>query len=116
MNRPCLEWGCPNLTTKTRCELHTKAKQRQRDLVRGTPTQRGYGPEYQRNRTLVLAGGPHPCSWGCGRFATTADHRVPLALGGSNDLDNLMPSCAPCNASRGSKPAPSEWIRRGERW
>lgn len=115
MNRPCLERGCPNLTPKTRCPLHERSNQRARDLRRGTAAQRGYNAEYQRNRAKVLAEGG-PCAWGCGRPATTADHRIPLALGGDNGVDNLMPACGPCNASRGSKAAPSPWIRRGDRW
>lgn len=30
----------------------------------------------------------------------TIDHMVPLALGGSNALDNLTAACRPCNASK----------------
>jgi len=26
-----------------------------------------------------------------------ADHRTPLARGGSNAIDNILPACAPCN-------------------
>lgn len=33
------------------------------------------------------------------------DHFVALANGGSNDIENLVPSCARCNASKGKKTA-----------
>jgi len=32
------------------------------------------------------------------------DHKIPLALGGTNDLDNLTIACPPCNLSKGIKP------------
>ena len=56
---------------------------------------------YAAARRELLADNP-PCSWGCGRMATEADHIVPYVLGGSNDITNLTPSCRPCNASRGA--------------
>ena len=49
----CIEPGCPALTTKTRCTAHAYQQQRQRDLRRGTPSQRGYDYTYQRNREIV---------------------------------------------------------------
>ena len=34
----------------------------------------------------------------CGQIAILhADHRTPLARGGSNAIDNILPACAPCN-------------------
>jgi len=39
----------------------------------------------------------------CGRPATSVDHYpVPAALGGPSTLANLVPSCGPCNSSRGA--------------
>ena len=32
------------------------------------------------------------------------DHVVPLCLGGTNSIDNLVPCCHTCNASKGKKP------------
>jgi len=57
--------------------------------------------EYARNRRILLADNP-PCTY-CGRLADTADHIMPHALGGSNDLSNLTPACRSCNSSRGAK-------------
>jgi 5-methylcytosine-specific restriction endonuclease McrA len=111
MKRVCLEPGCPLLTTATRCPAHARARQAARDAKRGTAAQRGYNREYQANRRALLAAGPHLCSWGCGRLATTADHVVPLSKGGGNQLDNLIPACSFCNSSRGSRSAP--WRPRG---
>lgn len=39
----------------------------------------------------------------CPSPATHADHVVPLSKGGSNDISNLLPACAPCNLSKGAK-------------
>lgn len=38
----------------------------------------------------------------------TIDHVVPRSLGGSDDVDNLVAACAPCNARKGNRPA--EWL------
>ena len=59
-------------------------------------------PEYQRNRKIILTGSPI-CHW-CGQAqATQADHVIELDRGGDHSLENLVPSCASCNARRGTK-------------
>jgi 5-methylcytosine-specific restriction endonuclease McrA len=58
-------------------------------------------PEYRRNRTILLINNPH-CYW-CGQLATTADHLQPVARGGGNERENLVPACARCNYSRQAK-------------
>ena len=60
-----------------------------------------YPAEYRANRLKILEGNP-PCHW-CGAPADTADHLTPRAHGGSHGLDNLVPSCGPCNYSRGAQ-------------
>ena len=58
--------------------------------------------EYKRNRAQLLQGEPI-CHW-CGtRTATQADHLVPIDMGGTNDITNLVAACAPCNTSRGAR-------------
>lgn len=51
-----------------------------------------------------------PCYY-CGAVkAGHADHVVPLAKGGRHSVGNLVPACAPCNMSKGSKFL-SQWRR-----
>lgn len=45
----------------------------------------------------------------------TADHVVPLARGGSNDIANIVPACLSCNASKGAKTADEFREYRGVR-
>lgn len=81
MKRPCLEPGCPRLTSNTRCHDH----ERERDKARGTRQERGYDADYDRARldygrrmargeTFICwrcaeLGKPHlvdPTDWHCG--------------------------------------------------
>lgn len=48
----------------------------------------------------------------CPSPATTVDHVVPLAKGGSHSIGNLVGSCLDCNLSKGSKFL-FEWKRLG---
>jgi 5-methylcytosine-specific restriction endonuclease McrA len=57
---------------------------------------------YQRNRRAVLDAAGWRCTY-CGGRANTADHVVPLVLGGSHDLANLVACCRRCNSRRGAQ-------------
>jgi len=57
-------------------------------------------PEYRRNRAIILAGHP-TCHW-CGSPATEADHLIEYDLTQDDSLENLVPACRACNASRGA--------------
>ena len=49
-----------------------------------------------------------PCGY-CGEnMATWYDHKVALEVGGTNDPENLIPSCPQCNSSKGEL-TPEEW-------
>lgn len=39
----------------------------------------------------------------CNHPATTIDHVIPISRGGTGDLQNLVPACQPCNASKGNQ-------------
>lgn len=41
------------------------------------------------------------CCAYCGESGSlTRDHRVPLTRGGTNDIDNIVPACLPCNSAK----------------
>lgn len=40
---------------------------------------------------------------GSGVRRLTADHIVPLARGGGNDITNIQPLCGPCNSRKGTQ-------------
>lgn len=45
----------------------------------------------------------------------TVDHVIPRVLGGSNDPENLVTACRPCNSRKGAKasmPSPHDLTRR----
>ncbi|MER5699644.1 HNH endonuclease [Streptomyces mirabilis] len=42
------------------------------------------------------------CGAGAARVELEVDHVTPVALGGTDDLDNLVTSCAPCNEGKSS--------------
>ena len=58
-------------------------------------------PAYLAARKQILAGNP-PCHW-CGGIATEADHLIEYDAGGQDTVDNMVPSCKPCNARRGQR-------------
>jgi 5-methylcytosine-specific restriction endonuclease McrA len=62
-------------------------------------------------RAAVLAARGTVCHL-CGMpGADTIDHIVPRALGGTDDIDNLVPAHKRCNSSRGALPM-ADWRRR----
>lgn len=104
--KPCLQCGrlfpaSPNARCPEHQQTFDRARQRRRDAVRGSPSTRGYGSDWQRLRLAVLERDGHRCHW-CGKPATQADHLVPLARGGARlDPENVVASCGHCNAVRG---------------
>lgn len=66
-----------------------------------------YGPEWAKTRAKVFALKGSQCIY-CGDDASHVDHQTPKARGGSDDIDNLVPSCARCNISKGMMTA-EEW-------
>lgn len=71
------------------------------------------GGDWTRAQFLELCGA---CDWRCAycheRFGRlTPDHIQPLSRGGSNDIDNIIPACGPCNYSKQDK-TPLEYLTR----
>src|ERR1039457_1476747 len=66
---------------------------------RGTTKQRGYGGQWKRISARVIARANGICHY-CGGVATTTDHVVPLSLGGTNHMTNLVASCRPWNSGK----------------
>lgn len=46
----------------------------------------------------------------CGGNYEHNDHYIPISRGGRNSLDNIVPSCAKCNLSKGGKFVGAEWV------
>lgn len=69
----------------------------------GPPPQFASLPDELRQRVLRKWG--RQCfycgSTGDGRLHI--DHKMPIARGGTDDFDNLVPACQPCNLSKGAK-------------
>ena len=55
------------------------------------------------SRRAVLARDSHRCQY-CGSHShLTIDHVIPRSRGGSSSWDNIVTSCAPCNARKGDR-------------
>jgi 5-methylcytosine-specific restriction protein A len=103
--RPCGSPGCPELVEvgTRRCARHEADRHHAIDARRGNSSERGYGAAWQRLRLAFLASNPL-CVFclNVGRItaATVVDHLVPLADGGTNDVNNLRALCKPHHDAR----------------
>lgn len=94
---PCRHRGCAALVRSPGyCNKHAgEAVGWKRDHLRGNRRQRGYGPEWDRLRLLILKRDRYLCQCDeCRRTgrvlpATEVDHRIPKAEGGTDDPGNL---------------------------
>ena len=105
---PCSRAGCGVLTRVRYCETHQTAwlesqqeRKRRFDETRGSPSERGYGPRWQRIRLVVLAREPL-----C-RFCKEAGRIVAAGVvdhidGDTNNNadENLRPLCKRCHDKR----------------
>ncbi len=96
VSRVCATPGCPTLVASGRCGVHGGGRGSSRDHFGISPSRRGYGPAYRRVRATLVG---RPCHW-CGRTADTADHLVPVSIGGTEA--HLVPACRSCNSARGA--------------
>ena len=60
---------------------------------------------WRKLRLRVLERDGWACHY-CGRPANEVDHRMPLALGGTDAMSNLVAACRPCNRRKGMLPPP----------
>lgn len=60
------------------------------------------GAKWQRIRARVLARDAHTCGY-CGRDATSVDHIIAKANGGTDDESNLISCCRKCNSFKGAR-------------
>lgn len=63
------------------------------------------------SRRIVYKRTKRKCFY-CGKRATTLDHVIPRSHGGSNDIDNLVAACEPCNQVAGQMVFPSREHKR----
>jgi 5-methylcytosine-specific restriction protein A len=105
--RACGWPGCRSRQRDPYCTIHARYSSRNhRGIPRGA---RGLGADFERARRFVLERDGGRCGLrlaGCTVIATTADHIVPRAAGGTNDPSNLRAACRHCNAARGARPLP----------
>lgn len=102
----CTVPGCTELTSRGRCDLHSKRKAR--DRGRPSAHQRGYGAKWRRFRRWFIARYPVCECSGCGpkccggRAATTeVDHIVPKAPGVLDvDEDHCQGLCRSCHGAK----------------
>lgn len=49
----------------------------------------------------------------CGGPGTTIDHVVPISAGGRDEIQNVLPACKRCNASKGSRKLETWLLKKG---
>ena len=89
--------GCPDIALPDtgRCALHSAEQRATADARRPAPHVRGYDYDWRKTRADVLKRFP-TCAI-CGERATIVHHILPLAAGGTDDLDNLESMCKTCH-------------------
>lgn len=98
---------CPGCGTRTRtpgrCPACKRKHQRERDQLRGSSSQRGYGAAWRKLRAAVIQAQPY-CTF-CGHTGSTdnplsVDHIKPRVEGGTDDPSNLRVLCLAHNRRR----------------
>jgi 5-methylcytosine-specific restriction protein A len=108
---PCIEPGCPNpATSRSRCDLHHKAKRRTEDSRRPSSRERGHTPRWAAFRKQYLATNPYcrcdadDChgTTPCLSDANNIDHIDGSGRNGPRAYDptNLQPLCQSCHSRK----------------
>lgn len=108
-----LEWNKNN--REKRRAIAIAYAHRQRVLLAGKTTRRDKVKLRASSATAeqvreIFGKADHHCVY-CGLKTAklTLDHYTPIAKGGLHTASNLVPSCKPCNSSKGAK-EPDEWL------
>ena len=80
-------------TTDSYKDTHHRAKVRRR-----LKTKQAEGSHTQAEWRAKLAEYGGLCAYGCGRKATSRDHIIALANGGTDYIGNIVPACHTCNS------------------
>lgn len=101
--KPCNQPRCTKYAVKDgRCEDHKKESWA--SSKGKTPTERGYGHKWRKQRGRALRRDGHLCQEclknGIITKATEVDHILNKANGGTDDLDNLQSLCNPCHKEK----------------
>ncbi|HCQ48829.1 MAG TPA: endonuclease [Achromobacter sp.] len=108
---PCRHRGCSALVRISGfCDEHAAdAIGWKRSHLRGSRRERGYGPEWDRLRSLILKRDRHLCQCcDCVNTArvlpaTEVDHRIPKSEGGTDAPDNLCAINSDCHKRKTAK-------------
>lgn len=108
MKRPCLDCGGLFNPPGSRCLPCRRSRDRGREATRPSPADRGYGHEWRKLRDQVIA--RDGACVRCGTTGTQANplsvhHVVAKALGGDDDMGNLVTLCKSCHGSVGPQVA-----------
>lgn len=96
------EWSAKNADRFR--EIHRAVQQRRRTRTHGTVTVE----EFNEQREVF----GHRCAYCLMPVEKPQmEHVIPICRGGENTIDNVVPSCAPCNLSKGSS-GPLRMINR----
>ena len=89
----------PTANERQRLANSSTCGPRERWGYEGPITPRLPDREWWPLRNSILSGDEYTCQY-CGSEASCVDHVVPLTRGGSNDPENLVACCQPCNVSK----------------
>ena len=101
--RPCSYPGCGRLTDGRFCDEHRQVAEHQYNhYLRDPDTNKRYGRAWKKIRAHYIQA--HPLCEQCeqeGRLtpAEEVHHILPLANGGTHDVNNLMALCKSCHSS-----------------
>ncbi|WP_082966064.1 HNH endonuclease [Mycobacterium kubicae] len=116
VKRPCVVAGCPDyvvkqgLSSRQRGTVH-RCPTHEREHSKATGRARNARADTQARRDPAYLAIPKPYGMRCALrienvctgWATTWDHIVPLAKGGTHAPSNRQPACRECNSSKGAR-------------